>query len=98
MISIREDEAMQIHADAPTPDSGFAPDSFAVQLRFELDQADIPLARLQALQKGGILPLQDRDGTLAVRILAGTRAIATGQIVSVGDSYAVLIESVLKEG
>jgi flagellar motor switch/type III secretory pathway protein FliN len=94
----KEDEAMQIHADAPMPEAAFAPESFAVQLRFELDQTDIPLARLQALQEGGVLPLQDRDGALSVRILAGQRAIATGQIVSVGDSYAVLIESVLREG
>lgn len=89
---------MQIHADAPMPDNIFAPDGFAVPLRFELDQADIPLARLQALQEGGVLPLQDRDGALPVRILAGQRAIATGQIVAVGDSYAVLVESILREG
>lgn len=88
-------------ADAPAPPPSatpFAPDAFVVQLRFELDQADIPLARLQAVQQGGVLPLQDRDGALAVRILAGNRAIATGQIVSIGDSYGVLVETILREG
>ena len=70
----------------------FPADDFSVQLRFELDQTDVPLARLQAVQQGGVLPLQDRDGALPVRIIAG------GQIVSVGDSYGVLIETVLKEG
>ncbi|MCI4592623.1 FliM/FliN family flagellar motor C-terminal domain-containing protein [Sphingobium sp. BYY-5] len=83
---------------SPTPvHPAFPADDFQVQLRFELDQADVPLARLQAVQEGGVLPLQDRDGALAVRILAGSRAIATGQIVSIGDSYGVLIETILKE-
>ena len=88
-------------SDFPTAapaEPGFAPDAFQVQLRFELDQADMPLGRLQAVQQGGVLPLQDCDGALAVRILAGNRAIATGQIVSIGDSYGVLIETILKEG
>lgn len=88
--------------DAPTLSPAAAPlfpaDDFSVRLRFELDQADVPLARLQAVQQGGVLPLQDRDGTLAVRIVAGSRAIATGQIVSIGDSYGVLVETILKEG
>ncbi|MDV5824786.1 FliM/FliN family flagellar motor switch protein [Sphingobium naphthae] len=91
--------------DADTPAMSPAPanrifpaDDFSVQLRFELDQTDVPLARLQAVQQGGVLPLQDRDGALPVRIIAGGRAIAAGQIVSVGDSYGVLIETVLKEG
>ena len=88
---------------APAPNAApadimFAQDAFAVQLRFELDPTDVPLARLQALQTGGVLPLQDRDGALPVRILAGNRSIATGQIVSIGDSYGVLIETILKEG
>ena len=86
-------------AMSPTPASPtFPADDFSVQLRFELDQTDVPLARLQAVQQGGVLPLQDRDGALPVRIIAGGRAIAAGQIVSVGDSYGVLIEKVLKEG
>lgn len=92
---------MDTLADAPiaaSADAPFAPDAFAVPLRFELDPADVPLARLQAMQDGAVLPLQDRDGALAVRILAGNRAIATGQIVSIGDSYGVLIETILKEG
>ncbi|PHQ63425.1 MAG: hypothetical protein COC10_06245 [Sphingobium sp.] len=87
------------HTIAPTAANPVFPaDDFAVQLRFELDQAEVPVARLQAVQQGGVLPLQDRDGALAVRILAGSRAIATGQIVSIGDSYGVLIETILKEG
>lgn len=49
----------------------FPADDFSVQLRFELDQTDVPLARLQAVQQGGVLPLQDRDGALPVRIIAG---------------------------
>ncbi|MAP43976.1 MAG: FliM/FliN family flagellar motor switch protein [Pseudomonadota bacterium] len=86
-------------AMSPAPASPIFPaDDFSVQLRFELDQTDVPLARLQAVQQGGVLPLQDRDGALPVRIIAGGRAIAAGQIVSVGDSYGVLIETVLKEG
>lgn len=91
------DDLAQAPIAAPA-EPAFAQDAFAVQLRFELDPADVPLARLQALQAGGVLPLQDRDGTLPVRILAGTRAIATGQIVSIGDSYAVLVDTILKEG
>lgn len=77
---------------------GFPTDDFAVQLRFELDPLDIPLSRLQALRGGGVVPLEDREGALPVRILAGNRPIATGQIVSIGDSYGILVESILKEG
>jgi flagellar motor switch protein FliN/FliY len=84
---------------SPTPAGPVFPaDDFSVQLHFELDQANVPLSRLQAVQEGGVLPLQDRDGALPVRILAGSRAIATGQIVSIGDSYGVLVETILKEG
>lgn len=77
-------------AEAAPP---IAAESFAVPLTIELERTDVPLARLQAAREGAVLPLNATEGRLAVRILAGTRAIATGQIVSIGDGYGVLIDA-----
>lgn len=77
-------------ADKPA----FAADIFAVPLTIELERTEVPLARLQALQGGAVLALAENEGRLPVRILAGSRAIATGQIVSIGDGYGVLIDAV----
>jgi len=93
------DDIADTPTDTPTTTSfTLTPDNFLVPLRFELDQAEVSLARLQSVQEGAVLPLQDREGALAVRILAGSRAIATGQIVSIGEGYGVLVETILAEG
>jgi len=84
--------------EMPHASAAASPGGFTVPLRFELDPTEIPLARLQAVQEGAVLPMQDQEGRLVVRILAGSRAIATGQIVSIGESYGVLIESIVGEG
>jgi flagellar motor switch/type III secretory pathway protein FliN len=78
--------------DMSTPS---APNGFTVPLRIELAELEVPLARLQAVQQGAVLSLADANGGLAVRILAGSRAIATGQIIAVGEGYAVLVEQIV---
>ena len=59
----------------------------------ELESAIVPLAKLQGLQEGSVLPLEASAGAIQVRILASGRPFARGSLVSVGDGYGVLIEA-----
>lgn len=82
----------------PPPQKDFAADIFVVPLTIELERTEVPLSRIQALQEGAVLALPGGEGRLAVRVLAGARTIATGQIVAIGDAYGVLIDAVHREG
>ena len=80
-----------------TPAPTAAP-NFTVPLSVVLEEAQVPLARLQGLQDGAVLPLGASAGAIGVRVLAGGRAIATGTLVAVGEGYGVLIDGVVAEG
>jgi flagellar motor switch protein FliN/FliY len=94
MIS-SEPEAAVTDEPAPVPSPGPAPlDSrFGVPITIELESTIIPLAKLQGLQEGSVLPLDASAGAIPVRILASGRPFARGSLVSVGDGYGVLIEA-----
>ncbi|AHE54842.1 FliM/FliN family flagellar motor C-terminal domain-containing protein [Sphingomonas sanxanigenens] len=66
---------------------------FAVPITIELDAASVPLASLQAMREGSIVPIDGEAGVIPVRILASGKPFARGSLVSVGDSYGVLIEA-----
>lgn len=78
-------------AAPPTP-------NFTVPLAVVLEESHVPLARLQALQQGAVLPLGASAGAIGVRVLAGGRPIASGTLVAVGEGYGVLIDGVVAEG
>ena len=64
---------------------------FEVPLTIEIERALVPLERLQALREGGLIPLAADAGEIPVRILASGRPLARGTLVSIGESYGVLI-------
>lgn len=66
---------------------------FAVPITIELDATSVPLASLQAMREGSIVPIDAEAGVIPVRILASGKPFARGSLVSVGDSYGVLIEA-----
>lgn len=80
---------------APSPFTGTVPlDSrFGVPITIELESTVVPLAKLQGMQEGSVLPLEAGAGAIPVRILASGRPFARGSLVSVGDGYGVLIEA-----
>lgn len=67
---------------------------FSVPLSVVLEDSAVPLAKLQGLQEGAVLPLGASAGAIPVRILASGRPLATGTLVAVGDGYGVLIDGV----
>ena len=81
----------------PRPDPAAGPAAldarFAVPITIELDAASVPLASLQAMREGSIVPIDGEAGVIPVRILASGKPFARGSLVSVGDSYGVLIEA-----
>lgn len=92
-------------AATPTPEvappAGAAPAAeprFVVPLSVVLEESQVPLARLQGLQEGAVLPLGASAGSIPVKLLAGGRALATGTLVAIGDGYGVLIDAVDAEG
>lgn len=83
-------EAPTVPSD-PVPANSAATGAFTVQLNVELERMDVPLSGLQALSGGAVLPLDIAEGPIPVRLLVGSREIATGTLVSVGPGYGVLI-------
>lgn len=80
---------------APGPFTGTVPlDSrFGVPITIELESTIVPLAKLQGMREGSVLPLEASAGAIPVRVLASGRPFARGSLVSVGDGYGVLIEA-----
>lgn len=81
---------------APAPaaeDKSALSGGFSVPITIELESTAIPLAELQAMREGAVLPLDSEAGSLRVRILASGKPFAHGTLISVGDGYGVLIEA-----
>lgn len=83
---------------APAPAAQASAPAFTVPLSIVLEESHVPLAKLQGLQDGAVLPLGASAGAIAVSIVAGGRPLATGTLVAVGDGYGVLIDGVSAEG
>ena len=79
---------------APAAAPATAEGRFSVPLSVVLEDSAVPLAKLQGLQEGAVLPLGASAGTIPVRSLASGRPLATGTLVAVGDGYGVLIYGV----
>lgn len=81
-------------ATPPPPEEKGALDArFSVPITIELESTAVPLAELQALRGGAVLPLDTEAGSIRVRILASGKPFAHGTLISVGDGYGVLIEA-----
>ena len=78
------------------PDSGAAVppaerlDELPVTLVFELGRSELPLAAVQGLAPGAVIPL-GRDPGEAVDIVANGRRIGRGEIVRIGDELGIRV-------
>ena len=83
--------------DAP-PDGAVSAQSDWTELRIastiEFDGGGLTAADVATLGKGSILSLPSRNGTLAVRVIAGGNLIADGELVAVGEGFGVLVTAV----
>ncbi|MFC7399041.1 type III secretion system cytoplasmic ring protein SctQ [Chelatococcus sp. GCM10030263] len=73
---------------ASSPDTSF--DEMPVQIVIELGRLDLPLAEIEALAPGSLLPL-GRNLEEGVDILANGRRIGRGTLVTIGDSLGVRV-------
>lgn len=77
----------------PAEDRNALDARFSVPFTIELESTAVPLAELQAMREGAVLPLDSDGGSIRVRILASGKPFAHGTLISVGDGYGVLIEA-----
>lgn len=87
-----EEEAVTA-APPPAEDKSALDGRFSVPITIELESTAVPLAELQAMRGGAVLPLDAEAGSIRVRILASGKPFAHGTLISVGDGYGVLIEA-----
>lgn len=67
---------------------------FRVPVEIRLDGASATLEELATLREGGTLALGPLTAGLRVDLSVGGRPIASGEVVRLGDRYAVLVERV----
>jgi flagellar motor switch/type III secretory pathway protein FliN len=75
-------------AEAPT-----APHDFAVPLSIRLPDRMTSAATLAALVPGATLPLGPLTDGMPVTLIVGDRDLARGELVQLGDRFAILIEA-----
>ena len=73
--------------------SGKAPDWGGVRVPavIEFDGGGFTAAELATLGRGSVLPLPAQGGTIAVRVIAGEKVVAEGELVTVGEGFGVLV-------
>lgn len=73
--------------------SGGSPDWSGVRVpaTIEFDGGGFTAAELATLGKGSVLPLPAQGGTIAVRVVAGEKVVAEGELVTVGEGFGVLV-------
>lgn len=87
-----EEEALAASTPpAATEEKSALDGRFSVPITIELESTSIPLAELQAIREGAVLPLDAEAGSIRVRILASGKPFTHGTLISVGDGYGVLI-------
>lgn len=69
--------------------------ALTVPTTLEIDGGGLTLERLAALGPGSVVAIPDAGGgVLPVRLLAGGKRVAAGELVAIGDGYGVLITAV----
>ena len=90
--------------DEPAVDSSTPPqpandyNGATVATHVEIAGAGLTLEQIATLGIGSVVPVTGAaGGTLAVRVVAGERAVATGELIVVGDGFGVLVTSLIDE-
>ena len=60
----------------------------------EMTGAALAARQVATLGPGSVLPLEAEGGTLPVRVMAGDRLVARGELVAVGQGFGVLVTAV----
>ena len=85
------DEEADAASPPPAEEKSALDARFSVPITIELESTSVPLAELQAIREGAVLPLDAEAGSIPVRILASGKPFAHGTLISVGEGYGVLI-------
>lgn len=97
MVVEQEFEAADDTTQRPSagPRPGLA--ALSVPTLIEFDGGGLTLERLATLGVGSVVDVPAAaGGVLPVRLLAGGKAVASGELVAVGDGYGVLITAVVR--
>jgi flagellar motor switch/type III secretory pathway protein FliN len=87
-LIVQEDATLPA-GDIPHEDAD--PTDLPVRLTFAFDGGHVSAGELATLNAGSVLPLPTSGETLAVRILSGSAAIGTGELVAIGDGFGVIV-------
>jgi len=71
-----------------------AADGLTIRLGVELGEVRLSLKALSTLRPGSVLPLPAAGDDLVVELKADGQHLATGRLVSLGDAYGVVVDSV----
>lgn len=89
-------------AGAPDPQAAADPaldwGELRVATTIEITGATLTAAELATLGRGSVLPIDAPGGALAVRVTAGDRLVAQGELVAVGQGFGVLVTAIAATG
>ncbi len=88
----RSGDARMIHGEGGHMDSDQAKGGFEVPVTIALPQRSFSAETLSKLRPGSTLALGPLTAGLGVELAVGGRKIARGELVQIGDQFAVLIE------
>lgn len=77
--------------NGPTGNGAASWDDLRVPTTIELTGSGLTAAELATLGKGSVLPLPAPRDTLTVRVIAGGKMVAEGELVAVGQGFGVLV-------
>jgi flagellar motor switch/type III secretory pathway protein FliN len=85
---------LQPEGDPMTPDLSIEPLALPVSVR--IDGASLSLAAAQGLAPGSVVELPTAGPTLPVTLIVGGAALASGELVALGEGYGVLVSALLR--
>ncbi len=80
--------------DADKPDAPARVDA-VLPTMIELPGGTVRASELASLGEGSVLPIDAAGGTLKVRVSVDGNAVADGELVALGQGYAVLVTALL---
>lgn len=81
-------------APRPAEADAVATDGLTIRLGVELGEVRLSLKALSSLRPGSVVALEGQGEDLVVELRADGQPLATGRLVSLGDAYGVLVDSV----